>query len=249
MYNSAIVTSYLRRADARIQLNVEYRGDAGEEMVSEPIYVTAANFDAEIVRREAMQKIARLNAGEQVIDIVEANLPYTVDVTTPLPAPAPTFGQYMAAAMPFSPGASAQDVFTITNAGQKRISLLGTGLATVQGTAGSNTWNLLARTTLNSGGTSSPITAVPTGAGFPAATAEVRAYTANPTAGTLAGRLWAGRVPAPVVGTSGIGNANIDLSAVVNRIVIPPGVTLAFNLNGTTPTGLSVMAWFAWSEN
>ncbi len=213
------------------------------------IFIQATELDPLAIRREAIRKINILNTSESVIDIIEPALPYTIDLS-PLPGP-PTsgFGQFMAATLPFTPGATAQDVFTLYNAGQKTITVNAMGVSSVQGTAGSNTWNLLARTTPNTGGTSSLVGAVPLAAGYPDPTAEVRTYTANPTAGNLAGRLWAGRVPSPVVGTAGIGNANIELPLDRRGISLPPGLTLALNLNGVTPAGLSVMAWVAWSEN
>lgn len=253
MYNSAVVTGYTRLNDGRLQLNVNYTGNAEEPLVSDPIVISANSLDVDVIRRAAMQKISILNASESVIDIIRSNLPHTVDLTTPLPGPpASTFGQYMAATTGFNPGAAPQDVFTLANLGQKKITLLGAGIATIQTTAGSNTWCLLARTTLNTLGTSVTVPAVPLGSGFPAATAEVRAYTVNPTAGALAGRLWAGRVASPAPANAGIGNANLDLTATLQRmsVTIPPGVMVAFNFNGAAlPAGLGVAAWFAWSES
>lgn len=157
----------------------------------------------------------------------------------------------MAASLPFTPGATPQDVFTLTGSATRNVSIIGAGISTQQTTAGVNAWNLLRRSTANSGGTSAAVAAVANDRTLPAATATVLQYTANPTAGTLVGRLWSGRVSSPAPGTSGVGNVNVTLELGSSGTKLA-GVTdvLAFNFNGAAlPAGLSVTAWFAWMES
>lgn len=82
------------------------------------------------------------------------------------------------------------------------------------------------------------------------ATATVLQYTANPTAGTLVGRIWSGRVSSPAPATGGVGNVNIALDFQRNSIKLA-GINdvLAWNFNGAAlPAGLSVVAWVQWME-
>ena len=107
------------------------------------------------------------------------------------------------------------------------------------------------RSTANSGGTSAAVAAVPTNDIYPAATASVLQYTANPTAGTLIGRVWGGRVPSPAPAT--VIGANV-LQAITfdrtNGALTGTADVLAWNFNGAVlPAGLSVVAYFWWIEN
>lgn len=252
MYNSAIVNGFVRLSDAKLQLNVTYSGNAGEPPINDPIYMASDVLDADAVRRQAKRKIDILNASEAVIDVVEAALPYTIDITTPFPPPAAsTFGQFMAASIPFTPGATPQDVFTLSNPGAKKITVIGAGLSSIQTTAGQNYWALVARTSLHTGGTPATVSPVPTASGFPSVTAEVQQWTGNPTGGgALAGRLWSGRVSSPTA--TGVGDVSLDLTPTLQRmsLTLPTNGVLAFNFNGAAlPAGLSVSAWFAWIEN
>lgn len=254
MYNAATVTNFSRRSDGRLQLHVSYTGDAGEAPFLDSIFIASDTLDANAIRREAKRKINVLNNNEDVIDIVEANLPYTIDVATPLPTPTSTPAMsYIAASAPFTPGATPQDVFGIRGSASKKITVFRAGITTNQTTAGNNAWALVRRSTANSGGTFAAVAAVPTESTFDAATAAVVQYTANPTAGTLVGRIWSGRAASPGAGTAILGDANIVIpfsERGFGSIVLDgTAESLLFNFNGAAlPAGLSVVAWVQWME-
>jgi hypothetical protein len=156
----------------------------------------------------------------------------------------------MAASAPFTPGATPQDVVTVTGSATRRVTITRLTLSTVQTTAGMNAWQLVKRSTANTGGTSATVPAIPLDDSYPAATAVVRSYTANPTAGTLLGALWSGRVAAPAPATA-LAGSDKDLLFNGGPVVLT-GTTdvLAWNLNGVgLPPGLSVQASVWWSES
>lgn len=255
-YTNATVTQANQEADGRIHLVVTYSG-AGEQDLNKSIYINETSDIPSIVlrvRSQAMDEIARINSSDALFTTVENALPYALDVTTPIPSPpASTFGAFTAASAPFTPGATPQDVFTISGSATKTVTVVGAGISTVQTTAGSNWWHLIRRANANTGGTSTAVSGIPTLLSYPAATANVLQYTANPTLGSPNGRVWAGRVPSPAPATSGIGNANIEVGGVLSRQglqLVGVGDTLAFNFNGVAlPAGLSVVAWFSWTES
>ena len=111
----------------------------------------------------------------------------------------------MAASSAFTPGATPQDVFTITGNGTTNVYVLKMGISTIQTTEGVNAWYLAKRSTANSGGTPATVTPVPVQSGNFAAGATVKQYTANPTAGTLIANLWNGWLNSPKAATAGVG--------------------------------------------
>lgn len=254
-YRIATVVEAIQEADGRIRMNISYTGDAGEPEVRLPSYVNqSAAPGANDLRSQAMNQLQILNVNRTVFGAIA--LPQVLDTLTALPAPvaAKALTSYMAASLPFTPGTVLQDVFTITGSATKTITIIRAGLSTLQTTGGINTWYLLRRSTANSAGTSVAVAAIPTTDTFAAASATVLQYTVNPTAGTLLGRLWTGRVGSPAPGTVGIGDSE-KILLLSDRTGLQPvtltGVNdvLAWNFNGATlPAGLSVTAHFWWTE-
>lgn len=83
--------------------------------------------------------------------------------------------------------AGATDIFTITGSASRIIKIIEIEL---QGTSAAATVinvNVVKRSTLNTGGTSTTLTPVPLNSSSPASTATVKTYTANPTLGTSLG--------------------------------------------------------------
>lgn len=254
MYNSATVTNVEQEGDGRLRLDIRYDGNNGEPSVFKYIHINQSSpVPPHYIRGEAMEEIARLNQTRTVIANVPP-LPFNLDVTTPLPTATPSAPRltvfYRAASLPFTPGATPQDVFTLTGSSTRNVRVIGAGISTQQTTAGVNYWALLQRSTANTGGTSTLVPAVGHENALPNATAEVRQYTGNPTVGTLTGRIWSGRLSSPAPATTGVGNVNVVLD--LNRpgiLLAGAGDVLAFNFNGAAlPAGLSVSAWFAWYE-
>jgi hypothetical protein len=246
-YNAATVILVDQENDGRLRVDIQYTGDAGEPTVVKQVYVLQSQpTPGYFIRGEAMEQIARLNNTRTIIGTVPP-LPFVLDITTPLPTNTPTPAvTYMAASGPFTPGATPQDVFTLTGSATRNVTVIAAGIATQQTTAGVNYWSLGRRSTANAGGTSASVAAAPSGA-----TAEVLQYTANPTAGTPIARIWSGRVSSPAPASTGVGNSNVTLELGRANIKLA-GINdvLAFNFNGAAlPAGLSVSAWFAWVEN
>lgn len=249
-YTTATYRNHYHNTDGRLVLNVVFTGNAGEApvLVEYPFDAStppAANY----FRGLAMAKIATLNNNLTF----EANLPAdgtVLDTTTPLPTPpVPTFGEYVAASAPFTPGATPQDVFTITGSATRAVTVIGMGLSTVQTSAGMNAWSLVKRSTANTGGTSATVAGVPTSDVYAAATAVVRQYTANPTLGTSLGSVWSGRVPSPAPATALAQTEKVLLETLASVALTGVADVLAWNLGGIAlPSGLSVQAWVRWTE-
>lgn len=98
---------------------------------------------------------------------------------------------YRASTPVFTTAASATDIFNFKGSSTKTVYIRKIVWKQANLTAGSTTHTvyLLKRSTANSGGTSSAITAVPLDSSFPSATASGVYYTANPTVGTSLGAL------------------------------------------------------------
>ena len=161
----------------------------------------------------------------------------------------------MAASSAFTPGATPQDVFTITGNATTNVYVLKMGISTIQTTEGVNAWYLAKRSTANSGGTPATVTPVPVQSGNFAAGATVKQYTANPTAGTLIANLWAGWLNSPKAATAGVGGLQgieLDFESMLGQPIalLSTAEVLSWNFNGAAlPSGLSVLAWALWAES
>lgn len=234
---------------------LRYTGNAGEPPLDFAYPQDLTTFPtADYIRSLAMARIQILNNN---INFIAGATPFVgtnLDVTTPLPPPTPsTFGSFSAVSSPFTPGATPTDIFSITGSANRVVNILKMGIITIQTTAGLNLWNLIKRSTANSGGTSAAVTKVPANKTFPAGTATVLQYTANPaTLGTLIGNVWSGRILAPTL-TSIVTNPEkcVDLTGNIQPITLS-GINdvLAWNFGGAAlPAGLSVIAYVNWTEN
>lgn len=161
---------------------------------------------------------------------------------------------YMACSSAFTPGATPQDIFSITGNATTNVYVQKMGISTTQTTEGVNAWFLAKRSTANSGGTSASVTAVPMQSGNAAAAATLLQYTANPTAGTLIANMWAAWLNSPKVSTAGIGGLQgleLDFETMYGQPIalLSAAQVLAWNFGGNAlPAGLSVLAWAQWFE-
>lgn len=160
----------------------------------------------------------------------------------------------MASSSAFTPGATPQDVFSITGNATTNVYVLRMGISTLQTTEGLNAWYVAKRSTANSGGTSANVTEVALQSGQPAAGATVLQYTANPTAGTLVGNVWTGFVDAADAAITAVGSQQvvIDFETALGQPIalLSASEVLAWNFGGAAlPTGLSVLAWVLWAES
>lgn len=159
---------------------------------------------------------------------------------------------YWASVSALAVAASGTDVFTLTGAIGRRITPLMFGASGVATSDGAFSIAAVKRSTANTGGTSSTRVAVP-GSSSNAAPAKgiVRAYTANPTLGTLVGSMMAKRISygAPA-GTVGQVEAIFDFRSHYCGPVelLSDQEVLALNLGGVTVSGGLLDAWVAWTE-
>lgn len=251
-YTIATFTKLEVNSDGSVAMVITHTGDAGETPRQQLIpYVATVLPTADTVRAFAIERNGVLNRTRNFVIGAAPNIGSQLDITTPLPAaPASTFGAFAAAAAAFTPGANAQDVFTITGSATRIVQVQRIMLSTTQTTAGTNAWFLVKRSTANSGGTSAGVTAVPLNDAYPAATATVLRYTANPTAGTLIGGVWSDFVAAPAP-ASPLANAQKVIDSFLGGPVTLSGTTdvLALNFGAAAiPSGLSVLATVLWTE-
>lgn len=167
-----------------------------------------------------------------------------------------TRATYGATSIDITPATTATDVFTITGSASKTVYI---HKITVTGNRTAHAHDLLVllkRSTANTGGTFTTRTAVPYDSDNDAATATVRAYTANPTLGTLVGEIQARRVSFPVqTPTNAQGNGGSVNPWVWEYTKDAQPITLrgtsevlAINLNGITIAGRSLQFSIEWSE-
>lgn len=253
-YNTATFSRLDQNGDGSVSIVLRYTGNAFEPPVERPYPVSVNPMPtADYMRAFAMTAVSDLNKFKNFITGATPSIGSTLDITTPLPSEAAsTYGLFMAASAPFTPGTTPQDVFTISGSATRTVQVVWMAITTVQTSAGTNAWSLVKRSTANSGGTSATVAGVPLDDAFPAATAVVRQYTANPTAGTLIGSMWSGRVPSPAPATA-VGDFEkiVPVGGRGTRTTLS-GTTdvLAWNFAGAAlPSGLSVQAVVCWTEN
>lgn len=160
---------------------------------------------------------------------------------------------YRATSGLFVPGATAQDVFTITGNANTNVYVQKLAICTLQNTAGLNAWCVTKRSSANIGGTSASVANVPVQSGSAAAAATVLQYTANPTAGALIGNVWAGFINSSAAATAGIGSdlIELDFESMYGQPIalLSASEVLGWNFfGGAIPTGLLVLAWAQWFE-
>lgn len=145
--------------------------------------------------------------------------------------------------------ASATDIFTITGNATTTVYVTKVIVSGIQTTAGLAEVLLVKRSTANTGGTSTAVTAVPHDANDAAASATLLKYTANPTTGTPVGTIRRGYNP--IAGATSVVNPLVTYEfGDKGRPIILRGTAqvLAVNLNGVTLTGGTFDVAIEWFE-
>ena len=158
---------------------------------------------------------------------------------------------YCASTPVFTTATSATDIFNFKGSGTKTIYIR--KIAWKQGSFGAGGTHqvyIIKRSTANSGGTSSAITAIPLDSNFSSATASGVYYTANPTVGTSLGTIAHGNVCVgsiwAIQPSSNIFDATKGGSPIVLR---GTGESISVNYNGVTDAiGTSAAVDIEWSE-
>lgn len=154
------------------------------------------------------------------------------------------------AATVFTPAATAAtDIFTLTGSATKTCDVTHIQISCTATAAVASDVILLKRSTADTAGTSSPVTAVPLDSNSAAGTCTVLAYTANPTTGSLVGNV---SIDKSAISTAtGAPQALIDDFGIrQTQPLILRGVAqvAAVNLNGATLAGLSCDIEVEWTE-
>jgi hypothetical protein len=162
-----------------------------------------------------------------------------------------TKATYSAAAVGIVAVATPTDVFTITGSATKTVRILRIGISGTQTTAGIVNCILLKRSTANSAGTSTTMTNVQHDSMDVAGTAIVRAYTANPTIGTLVGNIRA--IKLPVLGAASVAGSDYQefyFGDLPEKAPILRGIgeVISVNFNSVTITGNNFDFYIEWTE-
>lgn len=150
---------------------------------------------------------------------------------------------------------SATDIFTLTGSASKtiRVKRIEVFLTVSVALGGSQTIEIVLakRSTANSSGTSTTPTIVPHDSGDAAGTAVVRAYTVNPTLGTLVGAIRCAKITAVSVNTAApVARQVWDFGLPNSKPIYLRGTSevLAVNLNGNTLTSDDNAINIEWDE-
>jgi hypothetical protein len=161
-----------------------------------------------------------------------------------------TIATYSAGAT-FTVASSPTYVFTITGSASKTVRILYIEVSSQETTAATLNYNLILRSTANTGGTSTAVAIGEHDTTNSVATAIVRAYTANPTLGTLHATIRTCKWTPATPGTAG-GNVTQmwDLNKSPGQPVTLRGTSqvLSLNLGGLTQAGNSYNVSVCWTE-
>jgi hypothetical protein len=162
---------------------------------------------------------------------------------------------YAAATGVFTPPATPTDMSCLWGSATKTIRVLACYISGLQTATGINLFNLIKRSSANSGGTWNAATAVPLDANDAAATAIAGWYTVNPTSlGTVVGNIRSTRVCCPIA--TGLLVPPLDLiqfaqNDELSKLPTLRGVAqgLAVNFGGAAlPGGLTMAVEWVWLE-
>lgn len=158
---------------------------------------------------------------------------------------------YAANAVGIAAAATATDIFTLTGSATRTVKVRKIIATGIQTTAGQVLVIALKRSTANAGATTAQ-TAVPLDSNDDAAaSATARTYTANPTTGTLVGRVMAIRGLVPAAATAADQERFVfDFEGKIGKPLTLRGIAevLAINLNGVTVTGGTFDFSVIWTE-
>lgn len=152
--------------------------------------------------------------------------------------------------------AAATDVFTITGSASKTIRITKIIISGSQTTRSYADVVILKRSTANSAGTSTIPTAVSYDSSDAAATATVRAYTVNPTTGTLVGNFLVSHIPFGLTTpTNAQSNGSLEVFSLTfsdraTKAIVVRGTSevVAINFNGQTLTAPRIDISIEWTE-
>lgn len=158
------------------------------------------------------------------------------------------------AAVTFTPAAAATNIFSIIGSATKKVIITRLGISATATNQGVYTATINKCSTADTGGTSTVPAAVPHDATSAAATASCKAYTANPTIGTVIGAVRSIKQVIPQLGvlatTQFPAPFIFDFDGNSSQSMVLNGVAqqLSVNLNGGTFAGNSFSMFVQWVE-
>ena len=154
---------------------------------------------------------------------------------------------------PFTLASSPTDIFEITGSSSSHIHVMSIRITGFQ-TSGGQTANLflIKRSSLNTGGTSAAVAAVPVDLNFRESTSTLLKYTANPTLGASAGVIWGGTVVIPAsTATTEDNGLDLNFEEFLGRplSLLTEYEALCVNLGGVSISGNSSFnVQITWKE-
>jgi hypothetical protein len=218
------------------------------------------------IRDNADQLEGYLDGVEGSLASIDAGVPATLGETTkansmpvvlasdqviPVTTTSNLAATYSASITGLNVAANPTDIFTIVGSNTKTIKIISITFSATKTNSSIVDVILLKRSTDNTGGTFTTPTKVPHNSTDPASTATIRAYTANPTLGTLAGNLRSDKIliPSGTSSSSPITNAIESVSTVAKPItLIGESEAISLNLNGVSVNGSSINISVIWIE-
>jgi hypothetical protein len=159
---------------------------------------------------------------------------------------------YSAATIAYAPYATPQDVVGILGSASKRVRVLRFAVSGRATAANQLDVQLLKRSTADTSGTPTALTAVPHDSNDVAATATVNTYAAVPTAGTPLGAIRAQQINLSAAGSGGAAvPVEFDFGTVNDKAIVLNSAAegLYLNLNGAAmPAGTVLNVFVEWSE-
>lgn len=181
----------------------------------------------------------------------QANLTEATDVVSSVYGEV-TKATYSAATLGLLSAASATDIFTIIGSGTKTVRIRRLEITGFSASGGMIDVQIIKRSAADTTGTSTTLTAVPHDSNNSAATAVVKAYTANPGAlGAAVGPLVNFKMVLPIAAGT---NPNLPVrytfgeAGCQNIVLRGAAENIAINLNGVTVTGGNFDITITWSE-
>ena len=160
---------------------------------------------------------------------------------------------YSAAFTGLTPAASATDFFTLTGSASVTVRIKSVECSGISTAAATATIVALRRSTANSAGTSTDLTETKHDTQAPTASATALSYTANPTTGTLAGNLRAGKLSTVTAASTAVPSQRLawTFGDGDGQDVILRGTGEVFALNGNGASfsaGTSLDCSVTWTE-
>lgn len=232
-----------------LHLYYQISGDAGEPIVTYRIdIVDPGPGVSSYVNSMLYNELQALNRQRTIVGMMPSS-GQILAVTPPFAPSASTFGAFHAASAAFTPGSTPQDVCTLSGSATKAVTVASMELGSTQTTTGTNGWQIVKRSALDTLGTSSTLTLVPLDLTMPAATVTARTYTVNPTLGALVGNVWSGFIVSPAPASAASSPVTAIVAFAPHQLVLGPSEQVAWNFGGAAlPAGLSVRCVLRWAE-